>query len=98
MDIAASANTIRVVQAVQVEACHTKLGARLGDLGTFAPTAVVPRDKMTTVLGTVDKLEKPPTARPGEMAPLHMIVTRYQFRCRLSDGIVKHIWVHRARG
>ena len=76
--------------------CRARLAARLGELGTYAPGQVSRHGRRTTISGVVDALEKPPPAPPGMMAPTHILVARYRFRCELRAGVVRSVAVHRA--
>ena len=77
------------------ERCQTAIAGRLGEIGTFAPGAYSRHGRTTVIRGVVDSLDKAPPAAPGMMAPTHVLVTRYGFRCELRAGIVKRIALHR---
>ena len=77
------------------ERCRTQIARRLGEFGTFAPSPTMRRGRTTIVRGVVDSLEKTPPAAPGMMAPTHVLVTRYSFRCELRSGVVRHVTLHR---
>ena len=77
------------------ERCRTRIAGRLGELGTFSPTPSARRGRTTVISGVADSLKKAPPAASGMMAPTHVLVTRYSFRCVLRSGIVKHIMLHR---
>lgn len=95
IDMQVSGDAAAFVLAAQTEPCRAKIIERLGDIGRFVPAAARTSGKSTIVSGTVDKLEKPPAARAGGMAPLHVIATRYSFRCSLKSGAVQHISFNR---
>lgn len=71
--------------------CRVRLAAKLGTLGTFAPGHNSHRGRTTIVTGVVDRLDQPAPAAPGMMAPTHVLVTRYAFRCEVRSGIVRRL-------
>lgn len=77
------------------ERCQTRIAGRLGELGTFAPARKLRLGRTTVIRGVVDSLEKAPPPPPGMMAPTHVLVTRYSFRCELRAGLVKRVSLHR---
>ena len=78
-----------------IERCRTQITSHLGKLGTFAPASTKRRGRMTIIRGVVDSFEQAPTAAPGMMAPTHVLVTSYSFRCELHSGVVRHVTLHR---
>lgn len=74
--------------------CRVRLAAKLGTLGTFAPGHNSHRGRTTIVSGVVDRLDQPPAAAPGMMAPTHVLVTRYSFRCEVRSRVVRRLSVH----
>ena len=75
--------------------CRTQIASRLGELGSFTPAPTFRRGRTTIIRGIVDSLAKAPPAAPGMMAPTHVLVTRYSFRCELHSGVVRHLTIHR---
>ena len=77
------------------ERCRTRIASRLGELGTFSPVSSASRGGRTVVSGVADSLKKAPPAASGMMAPTHVLVTRYSFRCELRSGVVKRLTLRR---
>ncbi len=81
--------------STDVDACRMSLANRIGQLGTFAPSPKLRRNRLTVINGVVDAFEKPLDAPSGMMTPTHILVTRYTFRCEIGSGVVRHLTLHR---
>lgn len=83
------------VNPTHVEQCRSTISKRLGEIGAFTPNVERMGVRGATVTGLVDSLTKPSPAGPGAMTPMHLIVTRYSFRCQLRAGKAPHVTLRR---
>lgn len=92
-----AATTVVSAPATDAEQCQASLARRIGEIGTFSPGLPAMTGLTTVIEGVVDRLVKPESAKPGMMAPTHVLVTRYSFRCALRSGVVRHVSLHKYR-
>jgi len=80
-----------------IDRCRSAIIEQLHDIGTFAPGPATSLGKTTFIRGAVDELARAPAPLLGMMAPTHVLVTRYTFRCVLRSGSVPRISLKRKR-
>lgn len=83
--------------SADIDRCRSGIVERLHDIGTFAPGPATSRGKTTLIRGAVDELARAPAPLPGMMAPTHVLVTHYSFRCVLRPGSAPRISLRRGR-
>lgn len=77
--------------------CRSGVVEQLHDIGTFAIGPVTSRGRTTFIRGAVDELARAPAPLPGMMAPTHVLVIHYTFRCVLQPGSAPRVSLKRKR-